>query len=97
LHPTRWRELIPEFAAIEHLNAAREILSMAERTPSLSLVLWNVEQAIAAAHPVTRDPNAVAEMVKRLNEDTAEAPAPVADLAAENARLREELARRGSP
>jgi hypothetical protein len=57
LHPTRWRELEPEFQAYEHLRAARE--AIAEANPRVAI---EIDNATRYLHPRVLDPVAQREI-----------------------------------
>lgn len=56
LHPTRWKELAPEFEAYEHIRAAREAIK--EANPSVAIALDNAARYL---HPRVIDPAGQAE------------------------------------
>jgi hypothetical protein len=59
LHPTRYRELLPEFEAADHLQAAKRLLE-----GSTSRATGLVDEALRNLHPVALDPAAHKEMAE---------------------------------
>jgi hypothetical protein len=67
LHPTRWREVSPEFEAHAHLSSALVALTSAPvLTDSIARALESVRQSLASLCPATRSPEAHEEHAQRL-------------------------------
>lgn len=60
LHPTRWRELQPEFQAAAAIDEAAKVLEGVS-THGASLARGYLRSAKASLHAATRNPEAVAE------------------------------------
>lgn len=72
LHPTLWRDLLPEFAASKQLRDVEQMLVEScavegKDTANLAQCLASVRDALKRLHPVTQDPEAVDEFEARLN------------------------------
>lgn len=99
LHPTRYREVLPDFIAYDLLKQAQAALAGASSGAAANLL---VTKAIQQLHPCASDPLAQAEMVDLLRaedaptqlaqEQAAEQSNLVADLATMRAQLDQLLA-----
>lgn len=81
LHPTLWRDLLPEFAAAKQLRDVESMLVEAcavegKDTANLSQCLAQTRNALKALHPVVHDPEAVDEFEARLDGSFEEPSGP---------------------
>jgi hypothetical protein len=86
LHPTRWKELAPEFEAYEHIRAARD--SIKEANPRVAIQL---DDAARYLHPRVLDPQAQREYEDlKAGRTPTDATSPVAGGTAPTGRYSQE-------
>jgi hypothetical protein len=104
LHPTRWKELEPEFEAFQHIKKADELLA-SSGTDTAGRARYFTEHGLRALHPATQDEEAHLELEQRRAGTWEDNPAPrqretstrrttasTGEVERENAQLRARLA-----